>query len=143
MTQLSDDSEKTHERFSSIVNYAIFFGFYAPFVPWAWYKTTELIKLTPIAFKQVIHEDRSISSLLLPFMLIIELVLVNIFYMWRLNKWRKGFLSLYKEELINFKNAPIKTLVALIKVTSAVALFGGSAFLVSKFVMFPQLSIYF
>lgn len=135
MTQLSDNSEKKHERFSLMVNYATFIGFYTPFVFWAGHKITEPIKLTPLAFKQVIHGDRSISSLLLPFVLVIYLVLVNIFYMWCLNKWKKGFLSLYKEELINFKNAPIRTSVALIKVTSAVALFGGSAFFVSKFVI--------
>ncbi len=134
MTQLSNNGEN-YERFNSIVNRATFVGFYTPFVSWAWYKIAEPIKLTPIAFKQVIHGDRTISSLLLPFELIISLVLVNILYMWLLNKWRKDFFALYKEELITFKNAPLRTSVALLKVTVAVALFGGSAFLVSKFVL--------
>ncbi len=134
MTQLSNNSEN-YKRFNSIVNLATFVGFFTPFVPWAWHEIAEPIKLTPIAFKQVFYEHRPISSLLLPFGILIFLVIVNIFLIWRLNEWRKYFFSLYKEELINFKNAPLRTSVALIKVTVAVALFGGSAFLVSKFVI--------
>jgi hypothetical protein len=137
MTQSTINTNTNHERSTSIVNRASFIGFYTPFVPWAWHNIAEPIKLTPIAFNQVIHGDRSISSLLLLLGLITYLFLINIFYMWLLNKWRRDFLSLYKEELMNFKDAPIKNSVALIKLTAAVALFGGSAFFVSKFFMFP------
>lgn len=135
MTQSTININTSDQRFTSIVNRSSFLGFYIPFVSWAWHKIAEPIKLTPIAFNQVIHGDRSISSLLLPFGLIVYLLFINIFYMWLLNKLRKDFFSIYKEELMNFRGAQIKNSVALIKLTSAVTFFGGSAFLVSKFFM--------
>jgi hypothetical protein len=125
-----------HERFNSIVNRSSLLGFYTPFVPWTWHEIAEPIKLIPIAVSQFIHGDRSISSLLFPLGLLTGLFFVNIFYMCFVNKMRRDFVSLYKEELMSFKDAPIKNSVALIKLTSAVALFGGSAFCVSKFFMF-------
>ena len=135
MTQLFNNSEN-HGRFNSIVNRAILVGFWTPSISWAWHKIAEPMELAPIAYRQVIHGDRTISSLLLPSGLIIYFLLLNIFCMWILNKWRKDFISLYKEESMGFKDAPLKTSIALIKVTVAVILFGGSAFLASKFVIF-------
>ncbi len=80
MTQLSNNSEN-YERFNSIVNRSTWIGSYTPFVSWAWQEVFEPIKLIPIAFKQVRYEDRPISSLLLPFGLIIFLIIGNVFYM--------------------------------------------------------------
>ena len=134
MTQLSDTS-KNRERFNSIVNRAIFIGFWIPFIPWAWHKVAEPTKFVPIAYRQVIHGDRTLSSLLLPFGLMICLLLSTIFHVWLFNRWKRDFFLLYKEEFISFKDAPLKTSIALIKVTVAVALFGFSAYLASRFII--------
>lgn len=134
MTQLSNSS-KNHERLTAIVNRAIFVGFYTPFVSWAWHKIIGPVELVPIALKQVIYENRTISSLVLLLGILCYLIILNIYYMWLLNKWRKDFFALYKEEATNFKNSPLRTSLALLKVTFMAVLFGGSAFLASQFVI--------
>jgi hypothetical protein len=131
------------ERFNLIVNHATIIGFYTPFVHWAWQEIAKpIIKLAPIAFKQVIHEGRSLSSFLLPLGLITFLFLINIFYIFRLKKLGSDFWSLFKNELMNFKDAPIKNFFEFITLTAAVTIFFGSAFLVEKFFMLPYLSRY-
>jgi hypothetical protein len=135
MTQLLDGMDN-QGKFNAIVNRASFIGGGKPAISWTWHQIAKLIKLTPIAYQQVLHGDRPISSLILPFGLILFLVFANMLYMWHINKWIKDFRALYKEEVINLKNYPIKTLIKFIKMTIAVVLFGGSAFLVSQFFIF-------
>lgn len=135
MNQLSSNSE-SQKRFIAIVNLATSIGFGTPLIPWAWHKLAEPIKLTPIVYKQLIHGDRPLSSLILPSEIMIIVVLVTIYYVWSLNKWRKDFLDLYKEEAIEFKNTPFRTLITLVKITLSAFFVGGISFLVSKFIIF-------
>jgi hypothetical protein len=134
MIKVSSDAEE-NKKLNSIVNRASMIGAWTPFIPWAWFNMAKPLKLTPIAFNQLISGNRSIHSLLTPFILLMSLVSLTIFFMVRLNILRKEFAALYKEELKNFKQSPIKTLIVLTKTTFFVALYGGSAFLVSKFVL--------
>jgi hypothetical protein len=134
MIEVSSDA-KENEKLNSIVNRASMIGAWTPFIPWAWSNMAKPLKLTPIAFNQFSSGDRSISSLLSPFILIISLVALTIFFMVRLNILRKEFAALCKEEVKSFKQSPIKTFFVLTKTTFFVALYGGSAFLVSKFVV--------
>lgn len=123
--------------FTLIVKYAIKLGFCTPFVSWAWSQLAEakLLKLSLFAFKQVFLGARPISSLALPFGLIILLISVPIVYMVLLNRITKELIAQYKEEARNFQHSPIQTVNTLTKTTFAVAMFGGSAFLASKFII--------
>ncbi|WP_299413697.1 hypothetical protein [Acaryochloris sp. IP29b_bin.148] len=130
----SPSESKTQKNL--IINLASWIGFFAPLIPWAWHEIAKLMKLVPIAFKQVIYEGRSISSLFLPFGIVLYLVILTICFMWILNKWKNKFISEIKKEYLEFKNTPIKTVIQLTQTIFLALAFGGSAFLISKFIIF-------
>jgi hypothetical protein len=135
MTQIYSNS-KYHEKFSSIVGRAIFIGTWTPSVPWAWSNLAKTLKESiPIALDQVIAGSRSLYSLLPAFGIIVGLIINVLFILFLLNKFKKELIDLYKEECINYSDMPIKTFLSLIKVTVASILLGGSAYLVSKFIV--------
>ncbi|MEL6460843.1 MAG: hypothetical protein AAFN00_16960 [Cyanobacteria bacterium J06558_2] len=136
MTQSIIKNNNQNDEIFQIIKQAIRIGFLTPSIPWFWSQWLIPVKLLPNAVYQVFTEGRSLSTMLFPSVIILLLVGINFFYMYVLNEARKKFWVLLNEKKSNFKKEPIKVIFDLSKIIINVVLFGGSAFLTSKFYLF-------
>lgn len=136
MTQSISTNNNQDDENLQIIHQATWIGFLTPSIHWFWSQWLIPVKLLPDAIYQVFTEGRSPSTVLLPIMGLFMLVGVNFYYMYVLNEARKKFWVLLKRRVSNFREEPLKVTIELFKTALNILIFGGSAFLVSKFWMF-------